>query len=144
MLSQQPSAAEHGKNDKILVQLFGLIFDVTCTVLLLSHPVFGNLQNSIPPLLSVVFSVLRTSFTVGFSLQPYCTECAFPRLCFLPSLKSSVQFLYNVAFLETSYFFIYLYLRCCQRLKIALKNTLEVSIFSPVSLDLCLTLAVIL
>lgn len=70
-------------------------------------------------------------------------------LCFLPSLNSSVQFLFNVAFLETCIEFLFLslsllYLGCCQMLKVALRKTLEVSLFSTVSLESYLTFAVIL
>lgn len=145
VLPQQPSVTEHGQNYKVLVWLLGLlIFNVTWTVYsfpILSVVTCRVLSHLFPGWFSL-FSGLHLQWVSLF--RPIVHYVLFLCLCFLPSLKSSVQFLYNIAFLETSYFFFYLYLRYCEMLKIALKKTLEVSLFSCVSLALCLTLAVIL
>lgn len=126
-LSQQHSVTEHKQNDELLVWMFGLvIFNVTCNVQrskqLSSWPSLGILQSSILSLPCVVSSAFVYSGVFSSALQ-----CAVgARLLFSASLNNSIQFLFNVAFLETCIAFLFLYrclfLGCYQMLKIALKK----------------------
>lgn len=89
---------------------FGLvIFNVTCSVQrskqLSSWPVFGILQSSILSLPCVVSSAFVYNGVFSSALQCAVGAC----LLFSASLNNSIQFLFNVAFLETCIAFLFLY-----------------------------------